>query len=65
MKITIVEEKCCSVGQCVDVAPEVFDQRDDDGVAILLNANPPLEQHDAVREAARVCPAAAILLDES
>ncbi|MFJ3712623.1 ferredoxin [Streptomyces sp. NBC_01387] len=60
MRITIDEEKCCGAGQCVLVAPEVFDQRDEDGVVILLDAEPPAEQHAATREAAAVCPAAAI-----
>jgi len=64
VKINLIEEKCCSVGLCVDAAPEVFDQRDDDGVAILLEANPPDEQREAAREAARVCPTAAIVIDE-
>ncbi|MFG2894475.1 ferredoxin [Streptomyces sp. NPDC048248] len=60
MRITIDEDKCCGAGQCVLVAPKVFDQRDEDGVVILLDAEPPLGQHDAAREAAGVCPAAAI-----
>ncbi|MEU5839976.1 ferredoxin [Streptomyces diacarni] len=60
MRITIDEEKCCGAGQCVLVAPEVFDQRDEDGVVVLLEAEPPAEQHAAAREAAAVCPAAAI-----
>ncbi|MFF1416277.1 ferredoxin [Streptomyces sp. NPDC058280] len=62
MKITVDEEKCCGAGQCVLIAPEVFDQRDDDGVVILLNAEPPEEHDAAVRESAEVCPAAAIHL---
>ncbi|MFI2264310.1 ferredoxin [Streptomyces tubercidicus] len=65
MKITVDEVKCCGAGQCVLIAPEVFDQREDDGIVILLDAEPPAEQHDAVRESASVCPAAAIMLDES
>jgi ferredoxin len=60
MRITIEEDKCCGAGQCVLVAPEVFDQRDEDGVVVLLDAKPPAEQHAAAREAAAVCPAAAI-----
>lgn len=60
MQITIDEAKCCGAGQCVLVAPDVFDQRDDDGVVILLDPAPPAGLFDAVREAAAVCPAAAI-----
>ncbi|WP_420036881.1 ferredoxin [Streptomyces sp. cg28] len=64
MKITVDEGKCCGAGQCVLIAPEVFDQRDDDGIVILLDAEPPTEQHASVDEAASVCPAAAIELRE-
>lgn len=60
MQITIHEEKCCGAGQCVLVAPEVFDQRDEDGVVVLLDDAPPEPRHAAAREAAAVCPAAAI-----
>ncbi|MFC5833474.1 ferredoxin [Nonomuraea insulae] len=60
MHITIDEAKCCGAGQCVLAAPDVFDQRDEDGVVVLLDARPPAGQHDKVRDAAAVCPAAAI-----
>lgn len=64
MRIDIDEPKCVSGGHCVLAAPEVFDQRDEDGVVILLDETPPADQHDAVREAAMLCPAAAIRLVE-
>jgi ferredoxin len=63
MRISVDETRCCSSGQCAALAPGVFDQRDDDGVVILLDAAPPEAAHDAVREAALTCPAAAILFD--
>lgn len=64
MEITLEEDKCCGAGQCVLAAPEMFDQRDEDGVVVLLDAAPPVEQYDNVREAAAICPAAAILVRE-
>ncbi|MFG2965903.1 ferredoxin [Streptomyces sp. NPDC048288] len=64
MKITVDEEKCCAAGQCVLVAPEVFDQRDEDGIVVLLEPSPGADQEAAAREAAQVCPAAAILIEE-
>ncbi|TJZ57026.1 ferredoxin [Streptomyces piniterrae] len=60
MKITLDADKCCAAGQCVLIAPEVFDQRDEDGIVVLLDDAPPAEQHEAVREAAAICPAAVI-----
>jgi ferredoxin len=64
MRVELDEPKCVAAGQCAMVAPDVFDQRDEDGVAVVLDADPGPEQHDAVREAAAVCPAAAIRLVE-
>jgi ferredoxin len=47
------------------LAPDVFDQRDEDGVVVLLQENPPGELHEDVRQAARVCPSLAIRLEET
>lgn len=60
MKVIVDQEKCVGSGQCVMLSEAVFDQRDEDGVVILLDANPPADQDDNVREAAAVCPALAI-----
>ena len=64
MKITIDEAKCVGAGQCVLSAPEVFDQRDEDGVVVLLDSDPPESEHDNARTAAQLCPAAAIAVQE-
>ncbi|MFD3484719.1 ferredoxin [Streptomyces sp. NPDC058665] len=60
MKITVNEDLCCGAGQCVALAPEVFDQRDEDAIVVLLEAEPGEQVHAAVREAASGCPSAAI-----
>ncbi|MFD4553895.1 ferredoxin [Streptomyces sp. NPDC058469] len=60
MQISIDFDKCCGAGQCVLAAPEVFDQRDEDGIVLLLDSDPPTEEYENVRQAAAVCPAAAI-----
>lgn len=64
MKVTVDEDKCCGAGSCVLAAPDVFDQRDEDGIVVLLDAEPAEDQHAAVRDAAAVCPAAAIALSD-
>lgn len=64
MKVTIYPEKCCGSGQCVMNAPEVFDQRDEDGIVVLLDSNPPAAQYANVRRSAQICPALAIHLAE-
>jgi ferredoxin len=65
MRVAVDQDKCCGAGNCVLLAPEVFDQREDDGIVVLLDERPPEPLHDAVREAADVCPAVAIRLSET
>jgi len=64
VKVTVDQDKCVSSGQCVLNASDVFDQRDDDGVVVLLNDNPAPEQAENVRNAAAACPAVAIDIKE-
>ncbi|WP_336158051.1 ferredoxin [Amycolatopsis sp. VC5-11] len=63
MKVVVDQSRCVGAGQCVLVAPEVFDQRDDDGIVVLLQENPPAELHAQAKEAAQLCPALAIEVD--
>ncbi|MYW94926.1 ferredoxin [Amycolatopsis rubida] len=65
MKVTVDEERCCGAGTCVLLAPEVFDQREEDGIVLLLDQRPGEELHATVREAASVCPGVAISVDEN
>jgi ferredoxin len=64
MKVRIDEDKCVGAGQCVFAADAVFDQREEDGIVILLTDSPDESQEAAVRKAARLCPAKAIFLAE-
>jgi ferredoxin len=64
VQVRVDEAKCCGAGQCVLIAPEVFDQREDDGIVVLLDPRPAGELTAAVREAAAVCPAAAITVHD-
>ncbi|MDT0615368.1 ferredoxin [Streptomyces lancefieldiae] len=64
MKITVDHEKCCASGQCAMLAPDVFEQREEDGLAVVLLAEPDPGLHDAAREAAAYCPTTAILVEE-
>ncbi|MET7425119.1 ferredoxin [Dactylosporangium sp. NPDC005555] len=60
MRVEVDTDKCIGSGVCALVAGDVFDQRDDDGVVILLAERPAEEHHDSVYEAATRCPAAVI-----
>ncbi|QDO02036.1 ferredoxin [Streptomyces sp. RLB3-17] len=64
MKVVVDEEKCVAAGQCVAAAMDVFGQRDEDGIVVLLNENPSPELADDVRNAAAVCPALAIHIED-
>ena len=60
MRVIVDQSRCVASGQCVLAAGAVFDQREEDGIVLLLDASPPAELHDAVRRAAELCPAQAI-----
>jgi ferredoxin len=64
MKVTVDQDKCVASGQCVLTAGDVFDQRDEDGIVVLLNPNPSAERAEDVRQAAALCPARAITVDD-
>ncbi|MEU1806828.1 MULTISPECIES: ferredoxin [unclassified Streptomyces] len=64
MRVEVDVPKCVASGQCVMIAPDVFDQRDEDGMVVLLDDRPAAELHDDVRESAMICPAAAIRVVE-
>ena len=62
MKVKVHPDRCISTGQCVMLAPDVFDQSEEDGAVELLDEEPGPRLHAAVRSAVSACPAAAIEL---
>ncbi|MEU6918702.1 ferredoxin [Streptomyces olindensis] len=64
MRVELDEPRCVASGQCVMAAPEVFDQREEDGIAFVLDERPAADSLAEVREAVAICPAAAIRLVE-
>jgi ferredoxin len=64
MKITIDQSKCVTAGLCVIEAGMVFDQDPETGVVVLLDESPDGENAVAAREAAQMCPALAITVQE-
>jgi ferredoxin len=64
MRIVLDEEKCVGAGQCVLAADDVFDQRDEDGIAVLLDEHPGPASRGAVETAAQLCPAQAIRVEK-
>lgn len=64
MRVTADRDLCIAAGQCVLTAPEVFDQRDEDGLVVLLREEPSAEQAADVRLAVSMCPSRAITVRE-
>jgi ferredoxin len=60
MEIVIDRDKCMGAGQCVQAAPDVFDQHEQDGRALLLVERLDRSHLDAVRDARDTCPLGAI-----
>jgi ferredoxin len=60
VRVTVDQDRCVGSGQCVMSADTVFDQREDDGIVVLLTDNPPAAVAEDVKQAAAVCPALAI-----
>ncbi len=65
LKVEIIQDKCVGAGQCVFAAPDVFDQREEDGIVVLLDEDPDISKAPEIRKAAKLCPAMAILVEES
>ncbi|WP_327350824.1 carboxymuconolactone decarboxylase family protein [Streptomyces sp. NBC_01304] len=58
--VRIDRERCCSSGQCVGTAPDVFEQNDEDGLVMLRPGHRAATVQGAVRLAAALCPGGAI-----
>jgi ferredoxin len=62
MKVTVDFDLCASTGACVQVCPEVFEVRSD-GYLYILMEKPGPDLADKLKEAAEMCPTAAITIE--
>lgn len=62
MKVVVNFDLCASTGGCAQIAPEVFEVRND-GYLYILQEEPTEELQAAVADAAEMCPTAAITLE--
>ncbi len=63
MRIEIDFDRCESNAVCMDIAPQVFEVRDDDFL-YLLQESPPEDLRPLVEEAVRTCPKQAISIHD-
>lgn len=59
MRVKVDPELCIACGACVNIASEVYDW-DDNGKAVAVEDDVPVEMEDEVREALESCPTEAI-----
>jgi len=63
MRIVHDKDLCAAHGQCVGVAPELF-EFGPDGSLVVLNPTPPEELREAAQDAVDICPAQALSIVE-
>ena len=63
MKIVVDYDICASTGTCAQIAPEVFEVRSD-GYLYVLQESPEGTNADLARQAADMCPTAAITIED-
>jgi ferredoxin len=64
VKIAADRERCIGSGNCVFVAPDVFDQDEEQAHVLLRISNPPEHLRGKVEEAISGCPVSALALAE-
>ncbi|MFG2041424.1 ferredoxin [Dactylosporangium sp. NPDC048998] len=64
MKVSADTGVCMASGQCAMLLPQVFDQREEDGVVVVLDEQPPPALHEATRQAVLGCPSGALRIEE-
>lgn len=65
MKVRVDQHNCIGAGNCAQLAPQIFGQREDDGVVVLLNDSPNAGQEGDVAKAVKICPAQAISVSDT
>ena len=64
MRVIASTHKCIASGSCVLACPQVFGQRDEDGVVHIVNEHPSLDLLNQVRQAVELCPALVFRMED-
>jgi ferredoxin len=63
MRIVLDETRCCSLGMCEGVAPDVFEVGDD-GALHLLDPTPGMDRRAQMEQAVAACPTGALSIQD-
>jgi ferredoxin len=63
MKIVVDRHACEGNARCSEVAPEIFEVRDDDKSYVKIE-NPPATMQEKIKLAVRLCPRQAISIED-
>lgn len=64
MRIVIDRSRCVGAGQCVIAAPTLFDQGQEDGLVVVLNAAPSEAERAQAKAAEFACPTRSITIED-
>lgn len=64
MRVIAQTHKCIASGTCALTCPQVFGQRDEDGVVHVLDEHPPLELLTRVKQVVDLCPAVVFSIED-
>ncbi len=64
MRVIAATHKCIASGTCVLTCPQVFGQRDEDGVVQVLAEHPSLDFLKKIKQAIDLCPAQVFSLED-
>jgi ferredoxin len=64
MRVIASTYKCIASGACVLAYPQVFGQRDEDGVVHIVHEHPSHDLLNRVRQAVELCPALVFRMED-
>ena len=64
MRVIAQTQKCIGSGTCAFTCPQVFGQRDEDGVVHVINEHPSLDLLARVKQVVDLCPAQVFLVED-